>query len=225
MDAETAASRPRVAAVDDRRAGRAGRAVRDRRLPRVAALPRAAAAAARRARRRCEHFETPLVVALGRARARRARAAPRSSSAATARAPSALRRALRRRCTACSPASTSSTRLYDALHRPAAVLDLRSRLPAARRPRCCSTARCTAWPRSARRTAGVLGRVQTGNLHLYAFLVLVGHRRCARVELAPWLTPRCSTSSCSCRSLGIALLAARARAAATTLVRAARRSA
>ena len=43
----------------------------------------------------------------------------------------------------------------------------------------------------ARRTAGVLGRVQTGNLQLYAFLAARWHRRIARVELAPWLTPRC----------------------------------
>jgi NADH-quinone oxidoreductase subunit L len=41
----------------------------------------------------------------------------------------------------------------------------------------CSTARSTAWPRSRVRAAGRLSRVQTGSLHLYAFLVLAGHGR------------------------------------------------
>ena len=41
------------------------------------------------------------------------------------------------------------------------------------------------------RSAGLLGRVQTGNLHLYAGFVLIGIVGRAAVELAPCLTPAC----------------------------------
>ena len=63
---------------------------------------------------------------------------------------------------------------YDALHRAAAVLDLGSRLPAARRPD--ALRRLAARSRRARTPHGrrASSRVQNGNLHLYALLVLVG---------------------------------------------------
>ena len=58
--------------------------------------------------------------------------------------------------------------------------------------------------------------MQNGNLQLYALLVLIGIIAFARMELAPWLTPRSSTSSCSCRSLGIAAIIALPRGGTTS---------
>ena len=43
----------------------------------------------------------------------------------------------------------------------------------------------------ARRAAGGFGRMQTGNLHLYAFLVLAGLVGALAWTLAPWLSRRC----------------------------------
>ena len=174
--------------VDDRRAGRAGGAVGGRRLHRGAALPRAAAAAARRSHEHLQHFETPLLVVsvalalAGLARrgvpVRRRRP---SAPSGCARASPALHRVL--------SGKYFVDELYDALHRQAAALDLRPRLPAPRRPR--APRRHAARPGRARRGArpACSARVQTGSLHLYAWFVLRRHRRRAALELAPCLTP------------------------------------
>ncbi len=171
-DPRSRAPRARIAGVDDGRAGRAGRAVRDRRLPVDAALSRAIACRCPKPCRALEHLETPLLVlSIVIAFAGLALAAylyggdgaPRRTPATPLRgtAPRAFRQVLRRR----------SVR---PVHRAAVVLDLGSRLPAPRRPGASSTARCTASPRSgAARPAG-LSRIQNGQLHFYALLVLVG---------------------------------------------------
>ena len=212
------APRARVAAVDDRRAGRCspslsaiGGFLAD------AALPRAAAAAAARSTS-ARALRDAAARRLGRARAGRPRRAPRGCSAAAAEraerlrarfagaAPLALGQVLRRRA-------------LRALHRQAAALDLRPRLPALRRPRACSTARCTAWPRSAAAAPRVFGRVQTGSLHLYALARAGRHRRRAALELAPCLTPAVLNVVLFLPLLGIAALHRR-RAARATGVRA-----
>ena len=173
MDARGRAPCARIAVVDDRRADAAGAAVGRGRLHRAAALPRAAAAAAGGARIAASP-RNAAARAVGRARASPAWPAPPSSSAArTARAEGLQRRfaGLHR--------WLSGKYFIDELYerdRSAGrwywVSDCR--LPAPGRPCACSTARCTAWLRTGRHGAGLLGRVQTGSLHLYAWFVLVG---------------------------------------------------
>ena len=188
----------------------------------VPALPRAAAAAAGGAARRFDHFETPLIVALGRARAGRPGRGRRSCSAAR-----------RRRASACA-------RAFAGLHRWLVGQVLRRRALRARlgRPllwisdrvflrlgdRCDPRRHAERPGRDRPRQRLVLGRLQTGSLHLYALVRAGRHRRRAALELAPCLTPRCSTSSSSCRCSASALLIARA-GAATRSSRAGSRSA
>ena len=158
-----------------------------------------------------EHFETPLVVVS---------VALALAGLARRRVPLRRRRRARRTrcaagspdCTACSPASTSSTRpTTRCIGRPLHWISDRVFLRLGDRvaPR-----RLAARARRARRGAppACSAASRPATCSCYALLVLVGHRRLARVELAPWLTPRCSTWSCSCRSSASALLAARARA-------------
>ena len=215
MDAEDRASRARVAAVDDRRAGRAGRALGGRRLPRRAALPRAAAAAAE-VRPDARTLRDARSRRLGRDRARGASPARRSSfgRGASARGP---------RCARASPALhrlLSGKYFVDELYErligrplfwisdrvflrlgdrvPPRRLAERHRAARAGAPRACSPAcrpaTCSSTPSSC--SPGIVA--------------------VARLELPPWLTRPCSTS-CSVpagvrRSL---LLLARARAAGT----------
>ena len=91
--------------------------------------------------------------------------------------------------------------------RPAAVLDLRSRLPAPRRPD--ALRRHAARPRRARAAHRRRARARAERQPAPLRAARAGRdRRFARVELAPWLTPRSSTSSCSCRSSAIAAIIA-----------------
>ena len=146
------------------------------------------------------HFEMPLlilsvVIAVGR---------PRRGLVRLPRRDGAGRPALARRsrgCTACSAnkyLSTRSTRGCSAGRSSgspsACSCDLGDRF--------LLDGSLNGLARLAHRTAGVFSRVQTGNLHLYALFVLAGSHRRAGVELPPWLTPACSTSSCSSRSPG-----------------------
>ena len=64
--------------------------------------------------------------------------------------------------------------LYERVHRPAAALDLRPRVPAASATALLLDGTLNGLAALAQRAAGGFGRVQTGNLHLYAFLVLAG---------------------------------------------------
>ena len=98
--------------------------------------------------------------------------APGTSSAATrTRAMRVGKRS--RACTACSRANTTSTRLYDALlARPLHWISERVFLGLGDRVLLDGSLHGLAG--FARRTAGVLGRVQTGNLQLYLFFALAG---------------------------------------------------
>ena len=109
---------------------------------------------------------------LGRARARGPGRLPRSCSAATATRAERLR-AASPRCIGCSPASTSSTRpTTRCIARPLYWISDRVFLRLGDRALLDGSLHGLA--ALARRTAGALGRVQTGNLHLYALLVLAG---------------------------------------------------
>ena len=129
-------------------------------------LPDGAARARSTSRRRS------LVVSVAH-RVRRARAAPRSCSAATARAPNALRRRF---------AGAAPRALRQVLRRRGLrALSSGGRCTGSPTASSCgsatarsSTARCTASPRSGGARPACSRRVQTGNLHLYALLVLVG---------------------------------------------------
>ena len=169
------ASRARVAEVDDRRAGRARGAVGRRRLPRAAALPRADAAAAGSA-------GTP--------------APPRDAAAGRldrdrVRGPGPGRVLLRQRCDSRGAHARTVRRAAPAAHRQvlhrralrspagqAAELDIGNASSCAPATGCCSTASLHGLANLARRTAGAFSRVQTGNLHLYAFLVVAGMAAC-----------------------------------------------
>ena len=160
------ASRPRVAAVDDRRAGGAGGALGDRRLPVDPALSSSRCCRCREVAQALEHFETPLLVLsvvgrarglVGLARAHRVRRQGSRAPRACARGSRALHRLL--------AGKYYVDEAYDALARAAAELDLRPRVPAPRRPlhhrRDAERARALGTARRRR-----LGRVQTGNLQL-----------------------------------------------------------
>ena len=153
------APRARVAAVDDRRARRAGGAVGGRRLPVDTALPRAAAAAARGAAGAASTCETPLVVVLGRARARsdsRAAAWLFGGNGARADASARARFAALHRLLS---GKYFVDELYDRLHRRGRCTGSPDASSCASATARSSTARSTGSQRSRRRTAGVLGRV------------------------------------------------------------------
>ena len=144
--------------VDDRRAGRARSAVHGRRVLRGAALPRSACCRCRRCTRVLHALRDAAAscvsVALGAGRPRRSgRFYSRHRRARRAGA-TRLRRPAPRRCRA-STSSTSCTRRC--LGRPIRS-DLRSRSSCASATGCCSTERCTAWPRIGARRRPVCSR-------------------------------------------------------------------
>ena len=169
--ATSRASRPRVAMVDDRRAGRARG-----RCPRSAASSRCRTSWSRMLPLPAvdpdsHHYDTPLVVRLDRDRARGAcrrglllRQRRRAPNGCDARLPT-LHRVL--------SGKYYIDELYEALHRAAAAVDIRAGLPAARRPGLLDGS-LHGLAASAAAPPALLARVQTGNLHLYALLVFVG---------------------------------------------------
>ena len=197
------ASRPRVAGVDDRRARRARHRLRGRRLRRDPALSRAAAAAA------------------GRAGGTGAVRASRWSALSVALAFAGLAgaayffggdgtraEALRARFAGLHRVLSGKyfvDEAYDALlARPLQWVSERVFLGLGDRVLLDGSLHGLAG--LARRTAGVLARVQTGNLQLYLFLALAGLVGGARLELAPWLTPACSNLVLFLPVIGAALL-------------------
>ena len=131
-----------------------------------------AAAAAARAAGSAAALETPLLVDLDRDRARGSRRRRAVLRSATRRARPRVAPAASPRCTRCSAGKYFIDELYDRLLGRPLVLDLGSRLPALRRPRAARRHARTVSRVSRSARAGALGRVQTGNLHLYALFVL-----------------------------------------------------
>ena len=168
------AARPRVAALDDRRARRARGALRDRRLLRAAPLPRADAAATRGAGRGAPPRDAARRH-LGRARPRgpRGRRVPvqQQRRAGRSNAPrfAALHRVL--------SGKYFVDELYDrAIGRPLQWISERVFLGIG--DRLLLDGSLNGLAALAQRAAGVLGRIQTGSLQLYAFLMLLGSVAC-----------------------------------------------
>ena len=160
----------------------AGGAVGARRLHRRAALPRAAAAAAA-GRRAPACLRDAAARRLGGARARR----PRGGRVAVRRAAPSAPSGCARRFAGLHRWLSGKyfvDELYERLHRPAAGLDLRPRLPALRRPR--PDRRHAARPRRARprQRGGVRSRCRPAACISTRWFVLARHRRRAALELA-----------------------------------------
>ncbi|MCK7524227.1 MAG: hypothetical protein MZV64_44635 [Ignavibacteriales bacterium] len=136
----------------------------------------------RRSAEALHHYETPLIgVAVAHRRSPASAAACVLLRRRRRARPSALQAALRRRCTGCSSGKYYVDELYEARARPAAALDLGARVPARSATALLIDGTLQRPGRAARSARpGGSARVQTGNLHLYAFLRAGRHRRRAR---------------------------------------------
>ena len=168
----------------------AGSALRDRRLPRRPALPRAACCRCPQCRSRAR------ITSRHRSSWSRSRWLSRASRAQRS---SIARGAVRADRLRLRFATLHRVLSRQVLHRravrdrvrPAAAVDFGACLPADRRPG--AARRLAARPGGARRSAPPerSARVQTGSLHLYALLRARRSIACAGLDLAPCLTPPC----------------------------------